>query len=227
MLRTSWFVLAVLVFSNVVAAVTTAGTIVGDVRVLVDRTTDHAPRSPFARKRFVDQGESEPAPVVENRNVLVYLAESSRLQPADPPEQLPVINQKELEIIPGFMVVPVGTTVRFPNSDDVYHNLFSVSSAKRFDLGRYGQGREKRVTFDRPGEVRIFCDIHPHINAIVFAVPNRHYALADSMGRFRLEGVPAGEYELRAWHESLGEQGKRVNVPADGVSRIDFVFAEN
>ncbi|MCB2211863.1 hypothetical protein KQI52_07105 [bacterium] len=204
-----------------------AGTITGEVRILVESHASHAPRSPFARRRPVEESSQTQMPSEEMQKVIVFLADDSSLNPAQPLPEKPIVNQKDLEIQPGFLLVPVGTTVRFPNSDDVYHNLFSVSSAKRFDLGRYGQGKEKEVIFDKPGEVRIFCDIHPHMNAIIFVVPNEYYTVLGDDGSFSLDNVPAGEYELHVWHESLGEQTKRVNVPDSGVSTVDFVFARN
>lgn len=204
-----------------------AGTITGEVRSLVDAPGNLSPHSPFARRRPTGEDSNSQAIQDETITIIVYLADDPRLQKVSPPEEEPVVNQQDLEIQPGFLIVPVGTTVSFPNNDDVYHNLFSVSSAKRFDLGRYGQGKEKEVTFDKPGDVRIFCDIHPHMNAIIFVVPNENYTVVGADGTFTLDNVPAGEYELHAWHETLGEQSKRINVPETGVTTVNFTFAHN
>ena len=94
--------------------------------------------------------------------------------------------------VPHVLPIVAGTTVDFPNNDHTYHNVFSLSKTKTFDLGRYAVGRSKSVRFDRPGIVRVFCDIHSHMSAFIIVFAHRYFALADIDGAYRLENVPPG-----------------------------------
>lgn len=225
--RLIWTLIFTALLVGIAAAPPTlAGTLTGTVRVLADPPPAGGPASPFARRRPVE-GHGQHSVALGDQRILVYLTDHPNLPAAPPPSENPVMNQIDLEIVPDFLAVPVGTTIDFPNSDEVYHNLFSVSSPARFDLGRYSQGKIKDVTFREPGEVRIFCDIHPHMSAIVMVMPNAFHTVVREDGSFQLEGIPAGEYEVRVWHESLGEQLKRVSIPDSGSSSVSFTFARN
>jgi plastocyanin len=114
------------------------------------------------------------------------------------------IVQRDLNFVPAILPVQTGTKVAFPNLDDTYHNIFSFSPAKRFDLGRY-RGDERpipSVVFDVPGLVTVRCDIHEHMRALILVLDTPHFALSDAEGRFRLTGLPSGRYKLKAWVSS-------------------------
>jgi plastocyanin len=117
---------------------------------------------------------------------------------------------------PHVMAVPVGTVVDFPNDDPILHNVFSVSGDNRFDLQLYKRPKSASWTFQKPGVVRVYCNIHPQMSAIVVVTDTPHVVKADAAGAFRLEGVPAGRYTLRAWHERGGEAALPIDVPAEG-----------
>ena len=122
------------------------------------------------------------------------------------------------------MAITVGTTVDFPNNDRTYHNVFSLSKTKRFDLGRYAAGRSKAVRFDRPGIVRVFCDIHSHMNAFILVFAHRYFDLTDANGRYRIDGVPPGSYTLSAWVEGSVRDQRTVTVgPDSGQIELDFI----
>jgi plastocyanin len=110
-----------------------------------------------------------------------------------------VLDQRNLTFAPHVLAVRVGTTVDFPNNDRVFHNVFSFRDGKRFDLGMYPVGTMQRVTFDRPGLSRLFCNIHPNMAAYVMAVDTPYFGVADKFGAFTLQGVPPGSYTSRAW----------------------------
>jgi len=110
-----------------------------------------------------------------------------------------VLDQRNLAFSPHVLVIRVGTTVDFPNSDRVFHNVFSFRDGKVFDLGMYPVGALKHVTFDRPGLSRIFCNIHPGMAAYVMAVDSPYFAVADQSGAFTIAEVPPGTYPYRAW----------------------------
>jgi plastocyanin len=122
--------------------------------------------------------------------------------PDAPPlvQETPVtIDQRNLAFTPGVLAIRVGTLVSFPNSDHVFHNVFSFKDGKKFDLGLYPTGKAKPVVFDKPGLSRIFCNIHPNMAAYVMAVDTPYYAMSNERGEFTLPGVPAGTYTYHAW----------------------------
>jgi hypothetical protein len=117
---------------------------------------------------------------------------------------------------PRVVVVGVGSTVDFPNEDPIFHNVFSVSGENRFDLDLYKRPKSGSWTFQRPGVARVYCNIHPQMSAVVLVRDNPFYTKAAPDGTFTLEGLPAGKYTLRAWHERGGEAAAEVSVPAEG-----------
>lgn len=118
--------------------------------------------------------------------------------------------------VPKVTVVPVGSTVDFPNQDPILHNVFSVSGENRFDLDLYKRPKSGSVTFQVAGLVRVYCNIHPQMSAIVMVRDNPFFAKAGPDGSFRIEGVPAGRHVLKAWHERGGESSTEVVVPGEG-----------
>jgi hypothetical protein len=122
------------------------------------------------------------------------------------------------------LAIPVGTVVEFPNSDHIYHNVFSLSKPKRFDLGRYANGRSKWVRFDRPGIVRVFCDIHSHMSAFILIFGHRYFATTDAEGRYRIDNIPPGTYNVVAWQEGEARDTRTVRIPGQGGAlEQDFV----
>jgi carboxypeptidase family protein len=112
--------------------------------------------------------------------------------------------------------VTAGTMVDFPNSDRIYHNVFSLSKNARFDLGRYEAGHSKSVRFDRPGVVRVFCEIHSHMNAFILVFAHRHFAVTGPQGEFRIDGVPPGTYTVSVWHPTFTAKSESVRIPEQG-----------
>ena len=136
----------------------------------------------------------------------------------------PRLAQKDESFVPRVVPVAAGTAVDFPNLDPIYHNVFSLSPTKRFDLGKYPKGRSKAVVFDRKGLVHVFCDIHAEMEAFVLVLPQRAFAQPEPDGSFALPELPPGRYELRAWHPDLPEIVRPVEVPASGDLRVDLSF---
>lgn len=133
--------------------------------------------------------------------------------------------QRDANFEPHVLPVAVGTTVRWPNEDDIFHNVFSMSEAKPFDLGYYKKEKLPEIVFDRVGQVDVFCAIHTKMHCIILVVPNRFFAMADDKGRFTIANVPAGTYKVRAWHERLPSKVQTVVVPAEGEVKSDFVLS--
>src|SRR5438309_3639677 len=142
------------------------------------------------------------------------------------PDSLPTkqVTQKDLTFIPALLPVRVGTKVEFPSLDDTYHNIFSYSPAKRFDLGRY-RPDERPVpaqVFDKPGLVTLRCDIHEHMRGLILVLSTPYFAMTDTDGHFRLSGLPAGHYTLKAWIDSRTTREKPVELRNGQTLRVDF-----
>lgn len=132
--------------------------------------------------------------------------------------------QKDLMFVPTLLPVQAGTRVEFPNLDDTYHNIFSYSAPKRFDLGRY-RGDERPIpsqVFDNPGLVTVRCDIHDHMRALILVLDTPHFAVTDEEGRYLLPAVPPGRYVLKAWLDSRTMHSQPVEVVGDAILRVDF-----
>jgi hypothetical protein len=134
------------------------------------------------------------------------------------------MDQQNQTFVPHLLAISTGTTVDFPNSDHIYHNVFSLSKVARFDLGRYAVGKSKWIRFDRSGIVRVFCDIHSHMNAYILVFSHPFFAVTDDAGQYRIGNVPPGTYNLIAWNEGLASEPKPVTIPEGGVTEVDFTL---
>jgi plastocyanin len=133
-----------------------------------------------------------------------------------------VMDQRNETFVPHVLAVTAGTVVDFPNTDKTFHNVFSLSKAKRFDLGRYAAGKSKAVRFDHPGVVRVFCDIHSHMNAFVLVFSHPFFDVTDVDGRFRIGNVPPGTYTVVGWYEGEQRTSRSVQVPPGGVVDLEL-----
>jgi len=126
------------------------------------------------------------------------------------------MSQESKRFVPRVAIVPRQGNVDFPNNDPVYHNVFSVSGSNRFDLGLYRSGASKSRSFAEPGLVRVYCNIHPQMVGFLMVVDSPFAAVTDRDGAFRFEGVPAGTWTLKAWHEEGTETSVPLTVPLAG-----------
>lgn len=132
------------------------------------------------------------------------------------------MDQRNETFVPHVLAVRTGTTVDFPNSDRVYHNVFSLSPTRRFDLGRYAVGRSKAVRFDRPGVVRVFCDIHSHMSAFILVFAHRYFDVTQPDGTYQLPPVPPGTYTVAGWYEGAVVATRQVVVRAGESAVVDL-----
>jgi plastocyanin len=139
--------------------------------------------------------------------------------------QKPRVVQRDVDFDPHVLAIVVGTIVRWPNDDEIFHNVFSMSEAKQFDLGTYLKEKVPEVRFDRVGQVDVFCSIHSKMHCIILVLPNPYFAKVDSGHRYVIADVPPGTYRLRAWHERLPPQIRTVTVSAEGTVHVDFVLS--
>jgi plastocyanin len=184
-----------------------------------------APRLDESYLRTLSGPVAEPEPPVS----AVWLTPLDAAPPATPPAETAggEMTQRGFQFRPGLLVVPVGATVRFPNRDDAYHSIFSYSDPKRFDLGRYlGDDDPPAVTFDRPGLVRLFCEIHEHMRGAVLVVDAAHYTVSDPAGDFRLDGVPPGRYRVHVWVDPKRTLTRDVELAPGRTLRLDLDGAQ-
>ena len=179
--------------------------------------------APERRPGVTDLATAAPRDIPDARRAVVYLETAPRgaFETREPVRLR--MDQRNETFAPHVLAVTTGTIVDFPNNDSTYHNVFSLSLAKRFDLGRYARGRSKQVRFDRPGIVRVFCDIHSHMSAFVLVFGHRYFATTDTDGRYRIEDIPPGTYAVATWHEGERRDTRTVVIPAQGgIVEQDF-----
>ena len=133
------------------------------------------------------------------------------------------VTQKDLTFTPALLPIEVGTKVEFPNLDDTYHNVFSYSPAKRFDLGRYPPSETPTPfqIFDKPGLVTLRCDIHEHMRALILVLDSPYFTITDAAGHYRLTNLPAGHFVVKAWVNSRTTRERPVDLKSGAVLRVD------
>jgi len=134
------------------------------------------------------------------------------------------VGQKDFAFRPPLLAIEVGTKVEFPNYDDTYHNIFSYSPAKRFDLGRYppNETPAPSVLFDKAGLVTLRCDIHEHMRGLILVLDTPYFTITDSDGRYRLTNLPAGHFTIKAWLNSKNTGERPVDLKSGAVQHVDF-----
>jgi len=178
---------------------------------------------PQPRPGVGDLGGRQPHGVADVRRGLVYLDVAPRSAFDEREPGRAVMDQRNETFLPRLLAIQTGTTVDFPNSDFTFHNVFSLSRARRFDLGRYAAGKSKSVRFDRPGVVRVFCDIHSHMSAFVVVFNHPYFRVTDADGRFRIDQVPPGTYTVIGWYEGEARAQRSVTVTAGAVTDLELV----
>ncbi len=138
------------------------------------------------------------------------------------PKEAAVMDQKDLRFVPHVLAIQAGTTVDFPNSDPVSHNVFSISPVKRFNLGLYFRGVKRRIRFDQPGVVELLCNVHLEMSAYIVVLRCPYFAQTGSDGSYHIAGVPAGQHRLRCWHESFTAEVLTIHVPEIGSVAVNF-----
>lgn len=188
--------------------------------VKVDRYSTHHP-SPAGSAIAPSQGT---APKLSQQAV-VFL-ESGRFQTQKFPllSARPVMDQRDIMFAPRVLPILVGTIVDFPNSDNLFHNVFSYSQAKEFDLGRYPTGESRSILFERSGIVRVYCDIHAHMNATILVLDNPFFARPDDEGTYTIPNVPEGSYTLKLWYGREVVETLQVTVKNGEALTLNLIY---
>jgi len=200
------------------AAAAAGGTIRG--RVELRRVASPVERRP----NVSDLGAPLARDVSDRLRSVVYLESAPRRAFEQSQPGHAVLDQRDERFVPHVLAITTGTSVDFPNSDRIYHNVFSLSKPAKFDLGRYPVGHSKSIRFDRPGIVRVFCDIHSHMNAFILVFSHRYFAMTDADGRYRIDNVPSGSYLVVAWNEGVSSDPTAAAVPDGGATELDFAL---
>jgi plastocyanin len=214
-------ILAIVLVASVVAPAA-AGSIRGSIRLPAPPVADATFR-PYAGR-----ASSLPAPTRPARGLpgdaVVYVEALPAGAPQPAAQPRPQLAQRGQSFEPRVVVVAAGDEVEFPNFDPIYHNVFSVSPARRFDLGKYPRGQSRTVRFPKAGLVNVFCDIHADMAAFILVTPTRAWTRATADGRFELGGLAAGRYRVHWWHPDFAGGTSDVEVPADGAAALEVTF---
>ena len=189
-------------------------------RLDIQRVVQPAERRP----NTAELNTPPPREIPDLRRAVVYLetAPAAALESREPGRAR--MDQRNETFLPHVLAIDAGTVVDFPNNDKTYHNVFSLSRTRKFDLGRYASGKSKSLRFDRPGIVRVFCDIHSHMSAFILVFSHPYYSKAEADGRYRIDNVPPGTYTVAAWHEGETRETKTVTIPPQGGDvDLDFI----
>ncbi len=159
-------------------------------------------------------------PIPELRNVVVYLKDVtfSGVLPTTRTQ----IRQSNEAFTPRVVAITRGSTIDFPNGDPIFHNVFSLSAAATFDLGRFPKGVSRSRVFDKPGLVKVYCHLHSHMSATILVLDHPYYTVPEADGAFTLGGVPEGQHTLVAWHERVGERASVIQVDAGRTTLADL-----
>ncbi len=205
----------------IVATSAEGGTIVGLVNARGPEQAESGPAGKYDSRKYKFL---EKVNYAEIKDFIVYIDQPVTNLPATSPKTLQVITQRDAVFRPRLLPVMAGTTVEWPNKDDIFHNVFSISESNPFDLGLYKDPEVKKVTFQQPGRVDVFCSIHTQMNCIILVLQNPLFAATDKAGRYKIENVPAGTYKLKAWHERLPFEIKEITVPESGEVEVNFTL---
>ncbi len=201
------------------------GTIVIKKKLTKRRVTAEVPmyyRGP-AVELGADQNPKEDPLAFERSRVVIYLDGRLPSEPENTPP-IPKVEQINRRFTPELLVISAGSRVSFPNLDPIFHNVFSLSGAKSFDLGNYPKGETRFVKFDKPGIVYVNCHLHPNMSATIVVAPNQWNTKGDPDGHFELRNVPPGKYTIVAWHKASGFLRQPVTVEPDRDEHVEFLI---
>ncbi len=178
---------------------------------------DNSKPNPYVGQLSASAGTAAAVAAVDSSYGVAWVADGAP-EPGTipPPARMDQLGQR---FVPRILAIVAGQTVEFHNSDNVFHNIFSYSPPKKFDLGRYPKGKSRSVTFAKAGAVQVYCDIHSDMRADIIVAPSRCFTMIGPSGRFHIEDVAPGAHAIKVWLPS-GERSATVDVPSQGVARL-------
>jgi plastocyanin len=216
-------VICALAALGLVQAADIQGTIVVQRKLTKRRVT--ASMGSYDRAGAVDlKADSlEDALAFERERVVIYLEGDLALQAGAKAMPVTEIVQENRRFVPDTVWIPAGSTVSFPNLDPIFHNVFSLSKPKEFDLGNYPKDHTRTVVFPKPGVVYVNCHLHPNMSAAIIVTPNRFGAKAAADGKFTIADVPRGGYTIVAWHKTAGVFRQHIAVEEKALQVVFFI----
>ena len=193
-----------------------AGRVTGVVKLTL---ASSAPSSASAYERR--SVGPRPRPQSELKNVVIFFSDLPSNKPA--PMQASIA-QKDEQFAPHLVAVTAGSSVAFPNEDPFFHNVFSLSRGAAFNLGRYPSGSSRSKTFKLAGIVKVFCEIHSHMSAVVRVFDHGWFTVPNEDGTYSIADAPPGDHTLVAWHERIGERRDRVTIRPGAASQMNFTL---
>lgn len=191
------------------------GRVIGRVRLTTKVRGTPLASAAYPRRSV---GDHDAPSIPEIRNVVVYIKDAEYRGPLPP--RRAELRQEHETFIPHTIAVTRGSSVDFPNDDPFFHNVFSLSRAANFNLGRYARGQSRTREFPKAGTVKVYCDIHSHMSATILVFDHPFFAIPEMDGSFVLPAVPAGQYTIVGWHERAGERAERIRVDPDKDTSI-------
>ncbi len=215
-------ILGWLLFTGLWTFASNAGEINGRVLITKTLTRKRVTLPSYQlRSTALPSRSDDASPVSELDRLAIYL-EGANLRAGTPVRV--ELDQKNRRFKPEILVIPLGSTVSFPNSDPIFHNVFSLSKARQFDLGYYPSGQTRTVRFERAGVVQVYCHLHPQMSAAILVVPSAWHTKPLKDGSFSLSEIPAGRYTAVAWHKSGGFFKREVEVADSGSVALNFTI---
>ena len=192
------------------------GRVTGSVKLTLANSAPSS-ASAYERRAVGPRPKAQP----ELKNVVIFFSD---LPAGKPAAMTASIAQKDEQFAPHLVAITAGSSVAFPNEDPFFHNVFSLSRGASFNLGRYPSGASRSKTFTRPGIVKVFCEIHSHMSAVIRVFDHGWFTVPDEDGTFAIGNVPPGDHTLVAWHERIGERRDRVTIRAGAATQINFTL---
>jgi plastocyanin len=213
----NWRVAAALVALLASGQPSDTGTVTGHIRL-----TTRVRGTPLASNAYQPRniGRHDSASTPEIKNVVVFVKDAPVRGPLRASRYS--IEQRNEAFVPRVLAITRGSVVEFPNGDAFFHNVFSLSRAATFDLGRYPQGQSRTQQFPKAGLVKVYCHIHSHMSASILVLDHPYFAVPELDGAFTLPTVPAGHYTIVGWHERVGERTAAIDVVAGKGASIDL-----
>jgi plastocyanin len=193
-----------------------AGRVAGTVKLTLANSAPSS-ASAYERRAVGPRPKAQP----ELQSVVIFFSDLPATNGA--PMQASIA-QKDEQFAPHLVAVTAGSSVSFPNQDPFFHNVFSLSRGAAFNLGRYPSGASRSKTFTRPGIVKVFCEIHSHMSAVIRVFDHGWFAVPSDDGTYAIDNVPPGDHTLVAWHERIGERRDRVTIRAGAATQANFTL---